>query len=67
VRTLLANRDAEVQRYVRQDVVRTMLLQPPPERRPRGWGWAVWRLVGVECWLRAEGDSTFLDRMREPR
>jgi len=67
VRSLLTAPDAEVRRYVRQDVVRTMLLEPPPERRPRGWGWAVWRLVGVECWLRAEGDSAFLDRLLEPR
>lgn len=63
VRSLLTARDAEVQAYVRQDAVRAMLLEPPAERRPRGWGWAVWRLIAVECWLRAESDPAFLDRM----
>jgi asparagine synthase (glutamine-hydrolysing) len=65
VRTLLTSPDAEVRAYVRADVVRSLLLEPPTGRRPRGWGWAVWRLVGIECWLRAESDPEFLDRSLE--
>lgn len=65
VRALLGAPDAEVRAYARQDIVQGMLLEPPAERRPRGWGWAVWRLVGVECWLRAEHDPSFLDRVLE--
>ena len=66
VRSLLDASDAEVRAYTRPEVVRALLLEPPAERRPRGWGWALWRLVGTECWLRAERDPGFLDRVLEP-
>jgi asparagine synthase (glutamine-hydrolysing) len=65
VRELLTSPDAEVAAYVRREAVRSLLIEPPVERRPRSWGWAVWRLVGAECWLRAEADSAFPIRLLE--
>lgn len=62
---LLGAPDAEVNAYVRPEVVRERLLDAPPERRGPAWAWAVWRLATAECWLRLQPDPAFPDRALE--
>jgi asparagine synthase (glutamine-hydrolysing) len=62
---LLGAPDAEVNAYVRPDVVRERLLDAPPSRRGPAWAWALWRLATAECWLRFQSDPDFPDRALE--
>ncbi len=48
---LIGAPDAEVNAFVRPEVVRAMYLDPSPERPPE-WIGVVWRLAGIELWLR---------------
>lgn len=52
----------EIGRYVDLDTVRHDLLDelPPGARRGPAWPWSVWRLVTAECWLRSQGDESFV-------
>lgn len=56
VRTLLDGTSPEVSAYVRPELVRSLLLDAPANRRSGYWAWAVWRLATVECWLRYLAD-----------
>jgi asparagine synthase (glutamine-hydrolysing) len=56
VRTLLDGTSPEVNAYVRPELVRSLLLDAPANRRGGYWAWAVWRLATVECWLRYLAD-----------
>ena len=51
---LLTAPDAEIRAYTRSEVIRERLLDTPPAQRGGSWAWALWRLVTLECWLRAE-------------
>ena len=62
---LLGTPDAEVNAYVRPEVVRGTLLEAPRERRGPAWAWAVWRLATAECWLRFQSDPDFPERALE--
>lgn len=64
VTRLLAGKDAEVLAYVRPDIIRD-LLGAPAERRGGAWAWALWRLATAECWLRAQAEPLFPDRVLE--
>ncbi len=62
----------EVGAYVDLDAVRRELLDDPPGGGKRGpdWPWSVWRLVTAECWLRAQHEDDFVERLLvdcEPR
>jgi asparagine synthase (glutamine-hydrolysing) len=62
IERLLGAPDAEVNAYVRPEVVRGTLLEAPPPRRGPAWAWAVWRLATAECWLRFQSDPDFPER-----
>lgn len=67
IRRLLSAQDAEIRAYVAPDLVRSQLLGAP-EDHPRGrstWAMEQWRLATVECWLRAESESSFCERLLE--
>jgi Asparagine synthase len=57
---LLTAPDAEINAFVRPELVRERLLAPEPSR---GWAWAVWRLATTECWLRFQTEPSFLARL----
>lgn len=68
VRRLLDDPAARVGGHVDLRVVRRTLLdrEPPRESGPRyEWGRDLFNLVMLECWLRAQEDSGFLDRLRD--
>jgi hypothetical protein len=54
IRSLLTAPDAEIHAYTNADTVRRHLLDAPAARRGGRWAWPLWRLVTLECWLRAE-------------
>ena len=62
VERLLGTPDAEVNAYVRPEIVRARLLEAPPQRRGPAWAWALWRLATAECWLRFQSDPSFPGR-----
>jgi hypothetical protein len=53
-----------VSRYVRPELGAHLGALPPSQ-----WGrretWLLWRLVTVECWLRMQADTDFLDTARK--
>jgi asparagine synthase (glutamine-hydrolysing) len=65
VTRLLTAPDAEIRAYVQPRVVQERLLEAPGEEQGGAWGWALWRLANVECWLRGEGDPDFARRALE--
>src|SRR2546423_13504011 len=65
VRGLLGE-GAEVGRYVHLDEVGSALLGGPTPLAPGGvarWANNVWRLLMLDCWLRAQADAAFLERL----
>lgn len=56
IRELLTGPRAELRAYVRvETLVRRLFDDDAPRRAdPFGWMWQVWRLLTLECWLRAE-------------
>jgi asparagine synthase (glutamine-hydrolysing) len=67
VRRLLTARDAEVQAYVRPEAMQAWLFARPPRESHGGlmrWALAAWRLTTAECWLRAQADPGWLDRIQ---
>ncbi|MGI8874585.1 MAG: asparagine synthetase B family protein [Egibacteraceae bacterium] len=65
---LLSDREARIAEYVHMDILRRELIERAPgrhERPDRSWHLHVWRLVMLECWLRAQEDGTFLDRLAD--
>jgi asparagine synthase (glutamine-hydrolysing) len=65
IERLLGTPDAEVNAYVRPEVVRERLLDAPPSRRGPAWAWALWRLGTAESWLRFQSDPDFPERALE--
>jgi asparagine synthase (glutamine-hydrolysing) len=59
VEKLLGVPGARVNAYVRPDVVRSSLIDAPPNRRNGRWAWTTWRLLVLETWLRSLEDSRF--------
>lgn len=59
IRHLLTDRRAELRAYVDQDAMQRDLFDanPCPSEQPFRWMHQVWRLLTVECWLRAEAGS----------
>jgi asparagine synthase (glutamine-hydrolysing) len=55
---LMTAPDAEINAYVRPDVVRERLLAPSG-----GSAWALWRLATIECWLRFQTDPSFPEQL----
>ncbi|HZB85543.1 MAG TPA: asparagine synthase-related protein [Gaiellaceae bacterium] len=62
IERLLSAPDAEVNAYVRPEIVRGTLLEAPAQRRGPAWAWALWRLATIECWLRFQSDPDFPER-----
>lgn len=60
---LLTAPDAEINAYVRPEVVRERLLGPPHAGGTGGWAWPLWRLATIECWLRFQTEPSFPDRL----
>jgi asparagine synthase (glutamine-hydrolysing) len=62
---LLTDPRAEVRRYLRPGAVRE-LLDGTSDSGMEAWrsAQALWRLLGLECWLRAQEDPTCLDRLQ---
>ena len=58
--SLLGGR-TEVSRYVRPELV-ARLRKLPPSLWGRRETWLLWRLVTLECWLRMQTDTDFLER-----
>jgi asparagine synthase (glutamine-hydrolysing) len=60
VRSLLGDPRAELGAYVDLAAMRAALLDDENARRrqPFRWMWQVWRLVGAECWLRSQTQSS---------
>jgi asparagine synthetase B (glutamine-hydrolysing) len=65
IQRLLDAPDAEIGAYVDMDWVRRLWHhdRPQPGQSTGYWGTAIWLLVAVECWLRAQSDPEFVDRM----
>jgi asparagine synthase (glutamine-hydrolysing) len=66
IREVLTSPDLEIAAYVDVGAVRRLVEHPPAAGV---WGsdrWAtdVWRLMAAECWLRAQGDSDYVDAFR---
>jgi|1186.fasta_scaffold25614_2 asparagine synthase (glutamine-hydrolysing) len=62
---LLLGAGAQIGAYVRPDAVRAALLErvpPPAARALSGWAPQMWRLASMETWLRAQEDSSYLER-----
>jgi asparagine synthase (glutamine-hydrolysing) len=63
IESLLAGR-TEVSRYVRPEFGARLRALPPSQ-----WGrretWLLWRLVTLECWLRVQADTDFIDSARK--
>lgn len=51
---LLGDAGARVGAYARLEVVQERLLEAPPRHRGGAWAWALWRLAGLELWLREQ-------------
>ncbi len=73
-RSLLLASDARIREFVEVDVVREQLFEGAPQRHPQGperWAIDIWRMISVECWLRAQEDpadaTTLLSRASETR
>ncbi len=66
IRRILHAPGAEIGAYVRLDAVRRLVDAPPGAGGANWLGWmsTVWHLVGAECWLRFQEDSSFVDRVR---
>ena len=62
---LLGPASAEVNAYVRPDVVRALVLDASAERRSGRWAWTAWRLALMEAWLRREADRGFPEHALE--
>jgi asparagine synthase (glutamine-hydrolysing) len=62
VRRLLSG-NPEVGAYVDLESVRRELLERPPAGRGSAWPWSVWRLLTAECWLQAQCDDGFAERL----
>jgi asparagine synthase (glutamine-hydrolysing) len=60
---LLAAPDAEVNAYVRPEVVREWLLRRAATGGTGDWAWPLWRLATTECWLRSQAEPSFADRL----
>jgi asparagine synthase (glutamine-hydrolysing) len=59
----LFSEPCEVAAYVDLESVRERLLGRTGAESGLAWPQAVWRLVTAECWLRAQGDSGFGERL----
>jgi len=66
VRELLSAADAEIYAYVSRQVVHDRFLRNPPAPGDpdwKWWTWRVWKLITGECWLQAQRDDRFVDRL----
>jgi asparagine synthase (glutamine-hydrolysing) len=61
---LLTARDAEILAYARPEGVRA-LFKAWTNRLDFGSTWQLWRLATIECWLRAQSDTSFPERALE--
>jgi hypothetical protein len=66
IRELLGDPRAEVGAYVDLEEVRNALLDAIPRDflALAGWSVDVWRMLTLECWLRAQKDAGFVERLR---
>jgi asparagine synthase (glutamine-hydrolysing) len=65
IRNVLAGDDAAIADYVDPAGIRT-LLDRPAARRRGATAWTIWRLFGVECWLRGLAGRALHGPSEEP-
>jgi asparagine synthase (glutamine-hydrolysing) len=66
IRRLLLSPDVLIGDYVRMDMVKDMVENPPANRAPNWLGWPtqIWTILSTEVWLRQQADPGFVDRFR---
>lgn len=62
---LIGDPQAEIGAYVDKAGVREGLLNAAPERRTVAWPLDLWRLVTLECWLRAQAGPSAVEGLRD--
>jgi asparagine synthase (glutamine-hydrolysing) len=60
---LLTAPGAEINAYVRPEIVREDLLGRASGGGPGDWAWPLWRLATTECWLRFQAEPSFAERL----